>query len=271
MPSYVITGASRGLGWEFLRQLSSDSNNIVIGMVRNKHATDTRVSEELQARSNIHILQADISDYGAMQNAAEETAHITGGGLDYLIANAGMVAGFDAFDPIGILGKQPEALEHNLMQAFKINVVSNIHLFNLFTPLILKGEAKKVIAISSGHADLNITAKFNIDVSAVYAITKASLNIAVAKFSAQYAKDGVLFMSICPGVVDTGRYASATEEQLKAVSRMTKSFKEYAPHFKGPASPESSVRDVLSVINNSSVENGDGGSFVSHKGNQQWL
>jgi NAD(P)-dependent dehydrogenase (short-subunit alcohol dehydrogenase family) len=89
---------------------------------------------------------------------------------------------------------------------FKVNVVSNIHLFNLFTPLILKGEAKKVIAISSGQAALDAIPKLGIEVASLYAISKAGLNTAVAKFSAQYAKDGVLFMSICPGMVDTGHF-----------------------------------------------------------------
>lgn len=32
--------------------------------------------------------------------------------------------------------------------------------------------------------------------------------MAVAKFSAQYAKDGVLFMSISPGTVDVGQNAN---------------------------------------------------------------
>ena len=48
-------------------------------------------------------------------------------------------------------------------------------------------------------------------------------------------------------------------------------FLEYAPHFKGPISPQESVEKVLAVIEKSSVANGDGGSFVSHFGNKQWI
>ncbi len=43
------------------------------------------------------------------------------------------------------------------------------------------------------------------------------------------------------------------------------------PHFKGPISPEESVKSVLAVVENASVERGDGGSYVSHYGNKQWL
>ncbi|KAI4861822.1 hypothetical protein F4820DRAFT_451600 [Hypoxylon rubiginosum] len=103
MPSYVITGVSKGLGYEFLRQISANPSNTVIGIVRDKPTTIKKVSEELQGRSNIHILQADILDYDALKGAVEDTAKITGGSLDYLIANAGYVSQFDAYDPIGVL------------------------------------------------------------------------------------------------------------------------------------------------------------------------
>lgn len=187
-------------------------------------------------------------------------------------------------------GEQPEALEENLIKCFKINTVSNIHLFNLFMPLILKGDVKKVIAISSGHASLDAISNLEIEVAPLYTISKAGLNAAVAKFSAQYAKDGVLFMSICPGMVDTGHFANgmfdfvltfcwtwqsdlllATEEQLKGLAGMLGAFARYAPNFKGPSPPETAVQDVLSVMEKASVKGGDGGTFVSHYGNQQWL
>lgn len=42
-------------------------------------------------------------------------------------------------------------------------------------------------------------------------------------------------------------------------------------NFTGAASPESSVKDVISVYEKASVANGDGGSFVSHFGNKTWL
>jgi NAD(P)-dependent dehydrogenase (short-subunit alcohol dehydrogenase family) len=63
------------------------------------------VSEDpdLKGRSNIHILEADITKYDDLQKAAAQTAKITGGSLDYIIANAGLVPLFDAYEPIGKL------------------------------------------------------------------------------------------------------------------------------------------------------------------------
>ena len=191
-----------------------------------------KVSEDpdLKGRHNIHIVQADVTDYNALQvgsqlglgpdpmselssgaeavrqAAAAETAKITSGSLDYLIANAGLVTSFDAYDPIGTLGDQPEMLTKTLRELFEVNVIGNIHLFNSFLPLILKGQAKKVITISSGLADMVFTNRYDLTSGPLYSTSKAAMNMVVAKYSAQYKKDGVLFLALSPGLVEVGHF-----------------------------------------------------------------
>lgn len=46
-------------------------------------------------------------------------------------------------------------------------------------------------------------------------------------------------------------------------------FKAYEPTFAGESDPKLVIRDVLSVIEKSSVAAGNGGSFVSHFGNKR--
>ncbi|KAL2133152.1 hypothetical protein VTI74DRAFT_2813 [Chaetomium olivicolor] len=273
MPSYVITGVSRGIGYEFLRQYSSDPNNTVIGIVRNKAATLEKVSQDssFQGRQNFHILQADLTDYNSLRAAAVDTAKITGGSLDYLIANAALVSTFDSYDPIGVLGEQPELVTETLREQFEINVIGNVQLFNLFVPLILKGQAKKVIFISSGIADPEFTRKYDVATGSLYGASKGAMNVLVAKYSAQYRKDGVLFLALCPGLVDVGHYKNETPEQMQKLGGLMTTFAKYAPHFKGPVTPEESVTALRSVIANASIEKGNGGDFISHYGNKQWL
>lgn len=86
----------------------------------------------------------------------------------------------------------------------KINVTAQIHLFSVFLPLILKGSAKKVIALSSGHGDLDLVKEYELEHASLYSISKAALNMVIAKFHAQYKKDGVTFLALSPGAVDTG-------------------------------------------------------------------
>jgi NAD(P)-dependent dehydrogenase (short-subunit alcohol dehydrogenase family) len=105
MSSYVVTGASRGIGvrdpclpfphnqanndqYEFITQLSQDESNIVIGLVRNKATTDERLAKD--GIKNVTIIEADITSFAAQQKAAIETGQLTGGSLDYLINNAAL-------------------------------------------------------------------------------------------------------------------------------------------------------------------------------------
>lgn len=89
---------------------------------------------------------------------------------------------------------------------FETNVIAYIHLFSLFLPLIQKGQAKKMVAITSGMADTDLVNQFETDSGALYSTSKAALNMIVAKFNAQYKKDGILFLAQCPGMVDVGRF-----------------------------------------------------------------
>ena len=154
-------------------------------------------------------------------------------------------------------------------------------------------------------ADLDLCNNFELETGSLYSISKAAMNMVTAKFNAQYKKDGVLFLSICPGMVDVGSLNLSERtnnpflphwfspsivpfmktlvdqadkfshpvnpHQLAGLQSLMGKFMTYAPHFKGPATPEYAVGAVSKVWENASVEKGDGGAFVSHLGNKQWL
>ncbi|KAL1864862.1 hypothetical protein Daus18300_007429 [Diaporthe australafricana] len=271
MATYVITGVSKGLGWEFLKQTSNNPENTVVGIVRNKTATDERVAKELSGRSNITILQADLTKFESIKRAAEDSVAFTGGKVDYLIANAGYVPTWDAFDGWDVMGESPAELEKQLNMLIQTNVTGNIHLYNQFMPQILKGQVKKVVVISSGMGDMDFAREYDIHESPLYAISKAGVNMVSAKFSAQYKKDGVLFLSICPGMVDVGHYEGVNLAEHPGVVKMVEKFARYSPTFKGPDTPPDSIKAVLSVVENSSIESGAGGAYLSHFGTKRWI
>ncbi|KAG7421205.1 Oxidoreductase UcpA [Fusarium oxysporum f. sp. rapae] len=200
MPPYLSTGASRGLGASLTR----------CSLVA---ATDKKLAEELGSPKNLHIFEADITDYNAFKGAVEAVSEIAEGSLGYVIANAGLIALWSQWDAVDMLAKDPEHLVKDLQDSFNVNVIGNFHLFNLFTPLVLKGQGKKVIAISSGMSDIDFIRQFEIEPAPAYAISKAGTSVLTAKFAARYAKEGVLFMSICPGSVNSGFEGELTEEQ----------------------------------------------------------
>lgn len=182
-----------------------------------------------------------------------------------------------------------DELEKVLTDLNQTNIIGNIHLYNLFLPLVLKGNVKKVITLTSGHADLDLINVYDVEVSALYSAFKAALNVIVAKYSAQYKRDGVLFVSISPGVVDVGSFGillrnsleegwlliqctdNLTPEQLQGLSGFFAAIAKYAPDFKGPAKVDDAARVNIALWKKISIEDGYGGAFVSHFGNKQWV
>ena len=78
-----------------------------------------------------------------------------------------------------------------------------MHTINTFLPLLRAGQAKKVITISSGAPDIDITLATDFDHNVAYCASKAALNIAIAKYAVRFQRDGFLFLSISPGFVYT--------------------------------------------------------------------
>ncbi|KAH6873485.1 hypothetical protein B0T10DRAFT_553168 [Thelonectria olida] len=269
MSSYVISGVSRGIGFELLRQLSENPANSVFGLVRNKAAAEAKVAAEI-GRSNIYIIQADTTDPDALKKAAQVVSEKTNGTLDYIIACAALQAK-TALVGLDTLIQDPKALEEDLIEHFRVNTIGPVHLFSIFMPLILKGRAKKVIAISTGISDTEMTLKADIYQAVAYSMSKAALNMAVAKFSAVYREKGVLVMAICPGAVDTGSLQIETEEEGKLAMAMFQKFKDYSPTFQGPAKVDVSVESVLALVNKATVNGGYAGVFISHTEKKPYL
>jgi len=89
------------------------------------------------------------------------------------------------------------------LDSFQVNVIGLIHTINAFIGAVRRGTVKKVVAISSGMADTDFVKETGMDIAGSYAITKAGMNMVVAKYNTMYRQEGILFMAICPGSVDT--------------------------------------------------------------------
>ncbi|KAJ6452539.1 hypothetical protein C8R47DRAFT_998059 [Mycena vitilis] len=264
MPSYVVTGAAKGIGFEFVNQLSADSANAVFAIVRNK----TTATELLKlSRSNVTVFEADITDPKALELAAIGVSKATGGKLDYLINNAGK-SNHPGFRIDGF--PSPDALEHDMLDNFKTNTIGVVHTINAFLPLLKNGAAKKVLSLSTSSADLDVTLLAGAIGEVSYSISKAALNMVVAKYAAQYKADGFVFLAICPGAVKTTMLPGESTGDDEESKLLGPALFKLAPDFKGPISPEESVKMQLEVFDRWTVA--ETGAFVSHFGNrEQWL
>ncbi|KIM31706.1 hypothetical protein M408DRAFT_20932 [Serendipita vermifera MAFF 305830] len=261
MTSYLVVGASRGIGLAFVKQLSANPQNKVFAGVRNVESSIHL--QPLLSRPNVHAIKLDMTDVISLKAAAEEVARINHGKLDILIINAGLTGSGKPFKDC----TYEEIIEEHSM--FTNNVLGPVLTIKAFLPLVSQGAQKKIIAISSANADSEFILTVGFDKGATYTATKAALNAYITKLSLQYRQEGIVFRSICPGLVDTGATRDPPILDQSRYEPRLKQIKPLFPDFKGPLTPEQSVDAVLEVIDKTTMA--DSGTFVSHKGNKDWL
>ncbi|KAI0789875.1 hypothetical protein C8Q75DRAFT_762928 [Abortiporus biennis] len=197
MPSFLITGAGRGIGLSLVASLVKDAKNKVIATAR-----DPKNSEGLQTlakqytdASRLVVLPLDISQSAEITKIAEEVTKILPNGLDYLVNNAGVdFQGSATF----------ENLDSDLfLKEIKLNTISIIEILTAFKPLLAKSQEKKVVTISSRLGSLTESV-YTASVMRGYSITKAALNITIRKWTADhFAATGITSTLIHPGIVKT--------------------------------------------------------------------
>ena len=69
-------------------------------------------------------------------------------------------------------------------------------------------------------SDEKLTVEFEVFEAAPYSISKSAMNMVTAKFQAEFKKEGIIFMGICPGNVDTGHYDSRKYAACKVYYRV---------------------------------------------------
>lgn len=132
----LITGASKGIGFEMVNQFSKDPSNLIIAVSRNTDALN-----KLVRNKNTHSvlpLKADITK-AAQQKKIYQTVRSLGLGLDVLINNAG-----------NIVNKPFEKItEKELQQVYATNVFAPFTLIQTLLPLMNKKSRSHIVNIGS--------------------------------------------------------------------------------------------------------------------------
>ncbi|KDQ20847.1 hypothetical protein BOTBODRAFT_61929 [Botryobasidium botryosum FD-172 SS1] len=267
MPSYAVAGADRGLGLELINQLSASAENAVFALVHNVEASRESLAAYVQ-RGNVHIFQIDPADAESIENTVHDIEEITPS-LDVFINNAGLVPEMEdnmLLNP----GHGDEASgKHSskwLGAPLPDDTMGPIFITDAFLPLILKGTLKKVAIISTGAADLDFTLTSNFTYLAEYLIAKTRVDIAFSEYAERYREEGVLFISISPGMVG-GSAKSSTPKELEMYGLGP--FQAASLNSKRPITEGKSVADALKIIGDLSPATS--GQSLSHHGNKQWL
>ncbi len=193
----IITGASRGIGAGLVEAFLKHGYNVV--------ATSRGVSQQMTASTSLVLIDGDI---GRPETAAKvvEAAITNFGSIDVLVSNAGIfftkpftefsTADFDALVSTNLLGF--------------------LYITQLAVQQMLKQKSGSVVSITAALADQPILGVNG----SVPMITKGGLNSIIRSLAIEYAKQGIRFNAVAPGVVDTPMHKDNPKDFLKTLQPM---------------------------------------------------
>ncbi|KIW89455.1 uncharacterized protein Z519_09611 [Cladophialophora bantiana CBS 173.52] len=231
MPTYVLTGANRGLGLEFVRQLSSDGSDTVIAAVRSLQGELDELKQlASKAAGKVHILEcntADLKSIHAFGDAVKEP--LAGKQIDYLLNNAGINATSEQTS----LDMTADSLRNHI----DVNVMGPAETVKVLLPYLGKGSV--VMNMTSG---LGSCGK-KIPKCTTYSISKAAVNMLTVHQSEQLKDRGIKVICMDPGWVKTrmGGEGAILE-------------------------PEVSIRGMLNVLHE--LKDSDSGKFYTYTGEE---
>lgn len=180
----LITGANRGLGFEFVKQYALD-NYEVIACTRKINKKDAL--HRLQASfENISIHILDVENFLSIDQFAKTLKKP----IDILINNAGLYPN-SSFDDINY-----EAW----LNAFKINTLAAFKMVKAFLPHLKKGELKKIASLTSKMGSIEDNSGGG---AYLYRSSKTALNMVMKSLSIDLKPHDMSLITLHPGWVRT--------------------------------------------------------------------
>ncbi len=179
----IITGGSRGIGFEMAKTFSENGATVVITSKNSQQLKDSA-----NKLANTLPISADIRKEKDVKNVIEKTIKKFGK-LDILVNNAGV---FPKIKQLHEISEKEwnDVLDVNLNGQFR---------FTKFALPYLQKTSGTIINVSS-DAGLKAYEGFNAD---AYSASKAALIVLTKCWALEYAKDKIRVNCVCPGVVDT--------------------------------------------------------------------
>lgn len=178
MKTAIVTGASKGVGYETVKVLSENGYK-VIAVSRNLSKLSEIVSE------NIETYNLDITDEKAIKAFHEKYKDIT---LDLLVNNAGGGAG-----PTYLINETMD----NFRRAYDINVSGPMYLSQLFVPSMKNSESPTIIFVTS------LCGKVPYRGSGNYSNAKRGEMGLIDTMRMEFPAYGIKVTEVCPGTIDT--------------------------------------------------------------------
>lgn len=187
----IITGSTDGIGLAYAHEFAKKGYNLLL-ISRNQEKLDA-VKKDIQEKSNQHgkeirTYKADFTSLDIYEGIEKEIKQLPK--VDVLINNVGMSYSFPEFYA------SPQLNEKN-QQMINVNSVSCARMCFIVLPIMESQKYGVVLNVSS------FTALNPIPLLAIYAATKAFVDIFSRSIAYEYAKKGIIIQSVLPGYVTT--------------------------------------------------------------------
>ncbi|WP_299439587.1 SDR family oxidoreductase [uncultured Rhodospira sp.] len=197
MPTVFITGASRGLGLEFVRQYKADGWDVIATCRDPERAPDLNAT-------GAEVFPLDVTDDAALASLGRTLAGRT---IDVLINNAGIYPLKGSQGSFGDIPADP------WMDCLRTNVVAPWKVAETFVGNLEKADRPVLATISSKMGSIGDAASPG---SVVYRSSKAGANMVVKGLAIELGPRGIICIAFHPGWVKTdmgGPHALITPEQ----------------------------------------------------------
>ncbi|MFD3451826.1 SDR family oxidoreductase [Streptomyces sp. NPDC058691] len=176
MPTTLITGANKGLGYETARRLIAEGHTVWIG------ARDAGRGREAAERLGARFVVLDVTDDASVAAAARTVE--ADGGLDVLINNAGIEVRRADNSVVPTVETTADAMR----QTFETNVFGVVRVTHAFLPLLRGSAAPVIVNVSSGLASLHHVSDADQPAYLFPGLDYPASKLAVNMITVQYAK-----------------------------------------------------------------------------------
>ena len=189
----LITGATRGIGFELSKILASKSSFQVVLSGRNEDEGYNKVQELANLGLQVSFLNLDVSNHDYIPETVFKFQKKFGN-IDILVNNAGIYIDSEDLDEFpSFLDLTPEILR----ETFDTNLFGPLFLTQSFLPYF--NDNGLIINVSSGMGKINTSDDRSGHIA--YRMSKSSLNAFSKSFSKNIIDKNIKIVSMCPGWV----------------------------------------------------------------------
>lgn len=195
MATVFITGASRGIGLEFVRQYA-EAGDRVIATCRRPEAAPELAALAARFPGQVRVAALDVTDHAAVDALA---ADLAGQPIDILINNAGDIGPRDP-DGTRLVEQRIGTLNYaEWRRVLDVNMLAPVKVAEALLPNVAAGTRPRLVFVSSTTGS-NVEGRYALF---AYCSSKAGLNKSVTMLALALGDRGITCLAVCPGHVRT--------------------------------------------------------------------